>query len=279
MKCLYRVLIAAFFATVAMSSVTLAAPKGDNDQGSNNNNRNDQSRAPQSDATNQRAFLGVAVSALDDSLRSHLQNQVSDGSGVLVEDVAEDSPAAKAGIEQHDILVTLDDQRLYSPEQLVRLVESDKPGRQVKLHIVRNGKSQDIEATLGSHQMHGRHSHRAYSWPTTSQSRDRRDENGRDQNGSDTQQNQQENQWRSFDAMSLARVDRNKFKAEIRYRDDRGNIESHHFQGTPDELRHDIKDQKDLPRAERDRLLQALNVATTSGGDELQEYDLSTQRN
>ena len=155
MKCLYRVLIAALFATIAMSSITLAAPKGDNDQGSNNDDRKDQSRASHSDAMNQQAFLGVAVSALDDSLRSHLQNQVSDGSGVLVEDVAEDSPAAKAGIQQHDILVTLDDQRLYSPEQLVRLVESDKPGRKVKLHVVRNGKSQDIEATLGSHQMHG----------------------------------------------------------------------------------------------------------------------------
>ena len=78
--------------------------------------------------------------------------QIPDGSGIVVEEVADDSPAQKAGLRQHEILISFDDQRLYSPEQLVRLVDNDKPGREAKLHIIRNGKSQDIEATLGSQQ-------------------------------------------------------------------------------------------------------------------------------
>ena len=40
---------------------------------------------------------------------------------------------------------------------------------------------------------------------------------------------------------------KNHFKAEIRYRDDRGNVESRHFEGTPDQIRQHLEDQKDLP--------------------------------
>ena len=245
-------------------------------------------------ANSARTFLGVAVAPLDESLRSHLQRQIQDGSGGVVEEAAEGSPAEQAGIRRHDILISYDDQRLYSPEQLVRLVENDKPGRKAKLHIIRSGQSEDIDATLGSHQMaYGSRVRRAYSWPTANQQRNRQDQQGQnDDNNDDDQQNQGqqqrdqgndqsrqgENQWRSFDAMALSRVDKKHFKAEIRYRDDRGNIETHHFQGTPDEIRQHIDSQKDLPRAERDRLLRALDMANTPDDVEFQEFHLSNQR-
>ena len=43
------------------------------------------------------------------------------GQGVLVVQVTPDTPAAKAGLRPRDILVNYDDQKLYSPEQLIKL--------------------------------------------------------------------------------------------------------------------------------------------------------------
>ena len=65
--------------------------------------------------------------------------------------------------------------------------------------------------------------------------------------------------------MTLSRVDDKHFKAEIRYRDDQGSLESRSFQGTTNEIHEKIESQKDLPSAERARLLQALDLANTPG--------------
>ena len=39
------------------------------------------------------------------------------------------SPADKAGLKSHDILVRYDNQKLFSPQQLTKLVWADQPGR------------------------------------------------------------------------------------------------------------------------------------------------------
>ena len=158
MKRMLCVLTAALFASVVMCAVSLAEPRDENGQVSGNGERREGSSNQPSDAHATHTFLGVAVESLDDSLRSHLQSQIPDGSGLVVEDVADGSPAAKAGLQQHDILVSFDDQKLYSPEQLVRLVQNDKAGREAKLHIVRGGKPEEVRVTLGSQQVaYGRH--------------------------------------------------------------------------------------------------------------------------
>ncbi|MEZ6081498.1 MAG: PDZ domain-containing protein [Pirellulaceae bacterium] len=56
-------------------------------------------------------------------LTSHLPEVSGEGRGVLVADVMDDSPVAKAGLRKHDVLVRYDDQDLYSPEQLVKRVQ------------------------------------------------------------------------------------------------------------------------------------------------------------
>jgi S1-C subfamily serine protease len=65
-------------------------------------------------ARHNRAFLGVGVENASAALASHLA--LPEGEGLVVEHVAANSPAAKAGIERHDVLLRVGGQKLLSAE-------------------------------------------------------------------------------------------------------------------------------------------------------------------
>ncbi len=97
------------------------------------------------------AYLGVAVEPLHPAFWTHLRDVLEHEQGLLVADVAKDSPAEKAGLKTHDILKSYGDQKLFSPGQLAALVHADKAGHQVKFGIVRAGTPQEVNVTLGEH--------------------------------------------------------------------------------------------------------------------------------
>jgi serine protease Do len=68
-------------------------------------------------------------------------------SGVRIEDVDEESPAAKAGIREGDTIVEFDGERVRSARQFSRLVAETVPGKAVKLVIARDGQQQALEVT------------------------------------------------------------------------------------------------------------------------------------
>lgn len=76
--------------------------------------------------------------------------------GVLVTYVAEDSPAAKAGLKVGDVITDFDGQRLEGTLTLQRLVRETPTGRKVSLSIWRDGRAQSLTAELGSR--HSSHS-------------------------------------------------------------------------------------------------------------------------
>jgi serine protease Do len=67
--------------------------------------------------------------------------------GVRIEDVDEESPAAKAGIREGDTVVEFDGERVRSARQFARLVEETVAGRTVKLVVVRDGQQQTLDVT------------------------------------------------------------------------------------------------------------------------------------
>src|SRR5262245_4815219 len=71
-------------------------------------------------------FVGVGIEPLHPAFAAQIPNTFAKGQGLLVVQVGEGSPAEKAGIKVHDILMTLGDQRLFSQDQLSKLVLSDK---------------------------------------------------------------------------------------------------------------------------------------------------------
>lgn len=92
-------------------------------------------------------YIGIAPGPVGDEVRAQLP--LKDGEGIKVNHVVEDSPAAKAGVQEHDILTKLDDQILVEPEQLRSLVKMKKPGDEVKLTLLRKGEQKEIKVVLG----------------------------------------------------------------------------------------------------------------------------------
>jgi C-terminal processing protease CtpA/Prc len=72
--------------------------------------------------------------------------------GVLVTDVADGSPAAEAGVEMGDVLLTLDRTPLEDPQTLRRAVR-ERPGRAVEVTLRRKGKERRLSVTLESRKL------------------------------------------------------------------------------------------------------------------------------
>jgi serine protease Do len=69
--------------------------------------------------------------------------------GVIVDGVEPDSPAAKAGIKEKDVITQYDGQPVEGAVQFRRLIRETPPGRSVTLEISRGGSLQNISVQLG----------------------------------------------------------------------------------------------------------------------------------
>ena len=94
-----------------------------------------------------KAWLGVAVQELNDELREVLDIE-DEFTGVLVASVTEGSPAEKAGIRQGDLIVSVNGEGMETPDDLVKLIQSKKPGGEVVVSLVRDGKKLRKTAVL-----------------------------------------------------------------------------------------------------------------------------------
>ncbi len=94
-----------------------------------------------------RGRLGVAIQPLTKELAQSFKLDTTDG--VIVANVDPDSPAAKAGLQPGDVILSYNGKPLSEANNLPRLVGSTKPGEQAKLEIVRNGKRQTLTTTIG----------------------------------------------------------------------------------------------------------------------------------
>jgi S1-C subfamily serine protease len=83
-------------------------------------------------------YLGIVIKDLEGSSVR----------GARVEEVRDDSPAAKAGLKEGDVVVRFDGETVRSAEQLRRLVRETPPGRDVAVAVTRNGAEQKLTATL-----------------------------------------------------------------------------------------------------------------------------------
>ncbi len=68
--------------------------------------------------------------------------------GVEVTMVDQDAPAGKAGIKEHDVILTVNNQQVESVEQLRRLIREVPPGRTVSVGISRDGQPMTLKAEL-----------------------------------------------------------------------------------------------------------------------------------
>jgi len=69
--------------------------------------------------------------------------------GVVVAGVTEDSPAAKAGLKEKDVITEVNGQRVEGAAQFRRIIHEIPAGRTVQLTVWRDGRAQTFSATLG----------------------------------------------------------------------------------------------------------------------------------
>jgi hypothetical protein len=92
-------------------------------------------------------FLGALFAPVPEALYDHLP-ALPRNRGVLVTHILPDSPAARAELRRHDILYQYDDTPIRDCEHFVGLIRDDKPGRTVKLLLLRGGKETKGSVTL-----------------------------------------------------------------------------------------------------------------------------------
>src|SRR5580692_2375531 len=75
--------------------------------------------------------------------------------GVLLERIVPDSPAAKAGLKDNDVITEINGQRVEGAAQFRRMIHEIPAGRSVQFTVWRDGKAQSIGVTLGESEDHG----------------------------------------------------------------------------------------------------------------------------
>jgi serine protease Do len=91
------------------------------------------------------AHIGVTVRDMDDA--DAKREKAGPASGVVIDEVYSDAPAAKAGLKAGDIVVEYDGERVRSARQFARLVDETADGRTVKLGAIRDGQRVNVDIT------------------------------------------------------------------------------------------------------------------------------------
>ncbi len=94
-----------------------------------------------------RGWLGVQIQPLTADLAK--QFGLKDDNGVLLVDVAEGGPAAKAGMKGGDVVVEYDGKKINDPFHFKNMVAETKPGKQVPIKIIREGNLLTENVTIG----------------------------------------------------------------------------------------------------------------------------------
>ena len=93
-----------------------------------------------------RGWLGVSAQSLTPEIAK--QFGLKEQGGALVGDVAEGSPAEKAGLKRGDLIIKYDGKQVNDPAQLKNMTAGTPVGKEVLLHIVRDGKTKTVKVDI-----------------------------------------------------------------------------------------------------------------------------------
>ncbi len=94
-----------------------------------------------------RGWLGISMQPVDADLAAALG--IEEPTGALVAMVHQDTPAESAGLRAGDLIMTLNGETIGDSNDLLHAVGSHRPGEEVALSVMRNGKTKTIPVTLG----------------------------------------------------------------------------------------------------------------------------------
>lgn len=94
------------------------------------------------------SYLGVDIADVTSERLSALKLKEEHGAEITMVD--SDAPAGKAGLREHDVILSLNGTSVESAAQLRRMIKETPPGRIVTLGISRDGQIMDIKVQLAN---------------------------------------------------------------------------------------------------------------------------------
>ncbi len=94
----------------------------------------------------QRGYLGVGLQPVDEDLAPALG--IPKDTGELVRTVVADGPAARAGLQQGDVIVKVNGESVTPDQTVSYLVANSRVGSKIPLEVIRNGKHGTVYVTL-----------------------------------------------------------------------------------------------------------------------------------
>jgi serine protease Do len=98
------------------------------------------------------SWLGVETQEVTSDKARDLKLSVE--RGVLLGRVVPDSPAAKAGLKENDVVTEINGQRVEGATQFRRMIHEIPAGRSIQLTVWRDGRAQTLNVTLGKAEDH-----------------------------------------------------------------------------------------------------------------------------
>jgi len=96
-----------------------------------------------------RGYLGIGIQPVSLPGEVAKAQQLEDPEGLLVTSVAEDGPAAQAGLLIGDVLLEVASQRTRDLDDLQAALYGDRVGQRISATVLRGGQRQAIDVTVG----------------------------------------------------------------------------------------------------------------------------------
>lgn len=105
--------------------------------------------------------LGIAKDFLEEEIlkEPYIGISITDSSdptGALVDSVEKGSPAAKGTLQSGDVITMVNNAKIYSGDDLAKIIEKTKSGDELLLTVYRQGDTVDCTVTVGEHSRFGK---------------------------------------------------------------------------------------------------------------------------
>jgi len=96
-----------------------------------------------------RGWMGVAIQELTPALAQSFQLPEGQQGGVLISEVHQDGPSAKAGLQRGDVILEYGNEQVKDVNHLRNIVARTKVGKQKEIKVLREGKETTLTLVLG----------------------------------------------------------------------------------------------------------------------------------
>jgi S1-C subfamily serine protease len=96
----------------------------------------------------ERGAIGIAYNLLTPRAAAAL-SLPAQTQGIIISEILSGSPAGQAGLKVNDVITKINDQQIDGTHPITSILLHTRPGDKVKLTIIRDGKQQTVDLTLG----------------------------------------------------------------------------------------------------------------------------------